>query len=746
MNKRFLSLCLTVALLLGIFAAAPIGVSAASQMTASESCLSVIKELEGFSATPYRDVDGNYTIGYGTKCPSDKVSYYTRNPMSRSEADAELRKEMGKFEKDVNAFIDRHSLNYNQGQFDGVLSLVFNCGTSFLTSGETLINALTNDVSDNELIYAFAIYSMSGGNRSVGHISRRLAEANMYLNADYGRYPPDRYSYVLFNPNGGKLSTYNVQGFDARLTATIVPTATYSGYTFDGWYTKANGGDKVMRLDNSTKGITLYAHWSKGGTSINGGSSTPSTNIGNAIDPLKVKVTVDKLNVRKGPGLSYSVVDAAYRNEELTLTAIYKEGSYVWGKCSLGWLRLDNTNYEEVIKTPEVKPEPDKEQTIGTAITPIKVKVTVSSVRVRKGPGLNYEQVGSAARNKELTITALYNEGKYVWGKCSTGWVRLDNTDYKAAEDTPDDEPEEENVIYGTVTGTDSLNVRLTPNGTLIGTLKRGNRVIILEQKKVNTLVWGRYSGGWICLTGYVTLETVSGSQQPTEPSQPDHNAGETKLYGTVINTATLNIRSTPDGKIVGKLRLGDRVEILERKTVSGREWGKCAQGWICIRTYVKLETVTTGGTTSNPQAPTQPEENAAKTYATVVNADVLNVRKTPEGVICGNLKMGDKVEITEQKTVGSRVWGKCSKGWICLTGYTKVETDNGNTDNDNGSKIGKVTASSLNVRAGAGTNYAVVAGLFHGQTVEILETKTVNGTQWGRIAQGWVCMDYIAL
>ena len=67
LNKRFLSLCLVLALVLGLFTIAPTAAYAESQMTASENCLNVIKELEGFSGKPYKDTDGKYTIGYGTR-------------------------------------------------------------------------------------------------------------------------------------------------------------------------------------------------------------------------------------------------------------------------------------------------------------------------------------------------------------------------------------------------------------------------------------------------------------------------------------------------------------------------------------------------------------------------------------------------------------------------------------------------------------------------------------------------------
>ena len=141
MRVRSLCLLLVVSLLLGIVSMAPVA-RAASDLKASDECLAIIKKFEGFSARPYVDSDGKYTIGYGTRCPDELVSKYTNEPMTKEEADAELRKEMVTYEKAVNAFIDRHALTYTQGQFDGVVSLVFNCGTSWLYKPGTLRTAV----------------------------------------------------------------------------------------------------------------------------------------------------------------------------------------------------------------------------------------------------------------------------------------------------------------------------------------------------------------------------------------------------------------------------------------------------------------------------------------------------------------------------------------------------------------------------------------------------------------------------
>lgn len=55
-----------------------------------------------------------------------------------------------------------------------------------------------------------------------------------------------------------------------------------------------------------------------------------------------------------------------------------------------------------------------------------------------------------------------------------------------------------------------------------------------------------------------------------------------------------------------------------------------------------------------------------------------------------------------------------------------------------------KMSAGALKVRSGPGTNYAEIRRLNAGAVVTIYEQQNVNGTYWGNIGDGWVCMDYI--
>ena len=65
---------------------------------------------------------------------------------------------------------------------------------------------------------------------------------------------------VTFNANGGSCSTSS-KSYVGGSTLGMLPTATRSGYTFDGWYTAASGGTKVLASTTVTGSMTLYAHW-----------------------------------------------------------------------------------------------------------------------------------------------------------------------------------------------------------------------------------------------------------------------------------------------------------------------------------------------------------------------------------------------------------------------------------------------------------------------------------------------------
>ena len=73
--KRMISFLLAIVLFAGLMLTGAPTVFAASEMTVSDALVEVLKQEEGFSAKPYWDY-GQWTVGYGTKCPQEKLKQY----------------------------------------------------------------------------------------------------------------------------------------------------------------------------------------------------------------------------------------------------------------------------------------------------------------------------------------------------------------------------------------------------------------------------------------------------------------------------------------------------------------------------------------------------------------------------------------------------------------------------------------------------------------------------------------------
>lgn len=69
---------------------------------------------------------------------------------------------------------------------------------------------------------------------------------------------------VTFDANGGTLTGNASVKVDEDETISSAPTASKSGYTFNGWYTAKTGGDKVdLSTYKVTKNVTLYAQYTE---------------------------------------------------------------------------------------------------------------------------------------------------------------------------------------------------------------------------------------------------------------------------------------------------------------------------------------------------------------------------------------------------------------------------------------------------------------------------------------------------
>lgn len=307
----------------------------------------------------------------------------------------------------------------------------------------------------------------------------------------------------------------------------------------------------------------------------------------------------------------------------------------------------------------------------------------------------------------------------------------------------------------------EQLNIRSSPSAgsRVITQLDAGDEVEVLRIEPIGSVQWAYVNSDSLNVMGWIVTDmldmsnvtiTAGGTSTPanggpavstnaTQPTVPTvsgitgtGNTNSTPANSQIgtVNTNTLNIRSSAStsGERVGQYTFGDRITILE--TSNG--WGRTDKGWVSMN-YVTIQTSTSSG--------------SGATTGTVTGSTV-NIRSgagTTNGVV-GAYNRGDVITILET----NNGWGRTDKGWVSLD-YVSTGAANGSGiigGNSTAPAAGTatVTATALNIRSGAGQNYETVGTLKQGDVVTILETTTVGTMRWGRISQGWICIDYVKM
>jgi lysozyme len=140
-------------------------------MRCSAHGVEFIAAYEGFVDHPYRDSGGVWTIGYGHTGPGVQ----SMGTISRSRGLELLARDVGSAERAVNAL----DLAFTQGQFDALVSFVFNCGPGTLEPSRSLGQALRQR-GTRGVPQAMALYTHAGGQVLPGLVKRRAAEGAMF--------------------------------------------------------------------------------------------------------------------------------------------------------------------------------------------------------------------------------------------------------------------------------------------------------------------------------------------------------------------------------------------------------------------------------------------------------------------------------------------------------------------------------------------------------------------------------------
>lgn len=198
--------------------------------------------------------------------------------LSKNNNGAYVQNQLSKAEAKQSAFVVGASDGYT---FEKALADAASGDTIQVTAAETLTSALTIDK---------AVTVTGFANLTVGDSASLSISAGTY-DADPGKYVAqgckvrtlDNGQFevvaantftITFDANGGVCDT-NSADTNAEGKLTNLPTPTRDGYTFDGWFTEATGGEKVTTSTTFSENATLYAQWSKDSSGDSGVTPTP---------------------------------------------------------------------------------------------------------------------------------------------------------------------------------------------------------------------------------------------------------------------------------------------------------------------------------------------------------------------------------------------------------------------------------------------------------------------------------------
>ena len=490
-------------------------------------------------------------------------------------------------------------------------------------------------------------------------------------------------------------------------------------------------------------------------------------------------VNTDYVNIRKNAGVNSAQITQLPRGTKVLVVETKTVNGAQWGLVKWegliggyteGWVYM---YYVQLDGSLNGSTGSDSSNTTNEPVLYTGVVTSNINLNVRNKASVYGDKVDSLPNGTKINIYEVKTKDNMKWGRIGEDrWVCLAYVSLT--------EVESNTGSTGTTTTTTSIQATVTSNtldvylnynsnSEKVGSLKKGDVVTILERNTENTetgsRIWGRIShnglAGWINLA-YVELKTVTSVNGSTGSSTGSTGSTATPTAeGFVYNCNTLNVRKAAGtgSDIIMKLPANTRVTVYEQITFQNAPWARIKwnnganEGWACMY-YISLSSTisgttgsagtTTGGTTTG---------NTSNTVIAtgVVNSNIdLNVRAGAGmnyGKI-GSLAKGTGVSIYEQATADGLVWGRINygstSGWVCMS-YITVDSAATSTGKGVMGTIARCF-SHVNVRSAPGTNNALLTTIPVGTRVEVFEQQMYSNQYWGRVAQGWICMDYVLL
>ena len=172
----------------------------------TEGCIDYLKRKEGFAEYPQWDYL-QYSVGHGSRCEWGDYP----DGITLEQADRLLRENLAKFEEELNAFLEKCSIDLTDAQYDAMMSFTYNAGTMWMYNTRLSNLMRSGRFTLNEFASAFCVWChvTVGGKTEISEslLKRRYEELKIFFFEDYeGTESPD-FRALFFTSDKGSIDT-----------------------------------------------------------------------------------------------------------------------------------------------------------------------------------------------------------------------------------------------------------------------------------------------------------------------------------------------------------------------------------------------------------------------------------------------------------------------------------------------------------------------------------------------------------
>ena len=366
---------------------------------------------------------------------------------------------------------------------------------------------------------------------------------------------------------------------------------------------------------------------------------------------LSGTVTAPRLNVRSGPGATYSAVGFLEEGTEVIILEVMSDGSQSWGYLGPdSWVNMNYIQCQQDDWTQETAPASNPDVLQPAIYEGIGEQHTFTQQTAILGaPSSGSREISQAEAGEAYTLIRREPIGNNVWGyvECddgmTLGWILLEESEEQTS--LP------EITVYNSPSEDAQILCRFG--------LEEGYTV--LERKAIGNTVWGYIESQDGTALGWISLMVGSDS--------------DTFLSGTVIPTQ-VNVRSGPGASYsaVGFLEEGMEVVILEIYSDGSQQWGCIGPDTWVNMDYIQCDEDVPAAETA-PEIALQPFPSGTEAES-ITLTEPLNIYSSPseQARPLGKNTAGETCTITRREFIGDGSWAYLTcpdshlQGWVHLT------------------------------------------------------------------------------